>query len=230
MVIRTAILAALFAGLAGCSTVGRIKTKAVSVFAVKDSGKPAQLAENHETAVLPLPAGSKAVMTSFPATAGVPATDTTPEIQPQPARTVTEFVLSKPTEWKKTGTYISADTGTVDVSIAKHRIDVASRKPLLFAAIGAAFAAGVFMYLKYPTPALMCGAASIVFFLAWKLSDLPSWFYVIGVGGIVGAVALHRGYERREKEERERAEELAKAKAIAVVAPPSPAVVVVPSS
>lgn len=220
--VKAIILLVWCVALAGCSTVGRIKTKAVSVFSVPDAGAPGKLAENHEVAVLPLPAGTRAVMTSFEPVPGHPATESTPAIAPQPGRTVTEFILDKPTEWKKTGTYISADTGTVDVSIRKHQIDVASRKPLLFAAIGAAFAAGVFMYLKYPTPALMCGAASIVFFLAWKLSDLPSWFYVIGVGAIVGAVALHRGYERREKEEREHAEELAKAKALAVVVTPPP--------
>lgn len=39
-------LVGLVALSSGCSTVGRIKTKAVSLFAVKDAGKPAVLDEN----------------------------------------------------------------------------------------------------------------------------------------------------------------------------------------
>lgn len=220
------VATAIYMLVSGCSTVGRIKTTASKVFAVKDAGAPATLDENHEVEVLPLPAGTRAVMTSIEPTAGVPATDTTPAIAPQPGRTMTEFVFEKPTEWRKTGTYINAQTGTVDTTIAKHRIDAAENRFLLWASLGALGAAGVFMYLKYPTPALMCGAASAILFMAWKLAGLPPWFHVIGFCAVAGAIFLHRGYERREKEEKERAEELAKAKAIAVVPPPTPVVVV----
>lgn len=186
--------------VAGCSTVGRIKTKTASVIGVPDAGKPASLAENHETATLPLPAGSRLVVTRIEPTAAIPATETSAAQPAQPAREVTEVVLPAASEWKRVETRVVADAGTTDTSIAKHRIDVASAKPLLFAAMGAAFAAGVFMYLKYPTPALMCGGAAVVFFLAWKLSDLPTWFYVVGVACAAGAVALWKGHDRGEKE------------------------------
>jgi hypothetical protein len=175
---------------------------------------------------LTLPAGSTVTVTKFGAVAWEPATGSRPEVKAQPAREVTQVELSRDTTWQKEETKIAANTGTIDTTVATHRIDVESHKILLYAAIGAMVVAGIFVYLKYPTPALMCGAAAVIFFLAWKLSDLPPWFYVIGVGGFVGAVALHRGYERREKEEKAHAEELAKAKALAVpVAPPVPVVV-----
>lgn len=147
---------------------------------------------------MPLPAGSKLTVTKIEPMAAIPATDGYKEVPAQPAREITEVVLPKETEWRKTGTRIQANTGTVDTSIAKHRIDAAENRYLLFASLGAAIAAGFFLYIKYPTPALICGAASVVFFLAWKLADLPDWFYVVGVGGLVGAFCLWRGHERGE--------------------------------
>jgi hypothetical protein len=199
---------------AGCRTAGRIKSKLATVTAVPDAGKPATLHSDVIIASLPIPAGSNVTVTK---------TEATPT---EPAKEVTRVEVSEATEWKKTETKVQADTGTVDTSVAKHRIDAAETRYLLFASMGAAILAGLFIYIKYPTPALMCGAASVIFFLAWKLADLPSWFWVVGVSAISGGVLLWRGYERREAEEKKHAEELAKAKAIAVpVAPPIPVVV-----
>jgi len=230
LVIVAALLIFLFGG---CSMFGKrpkISGNGFSVIGVPDAGKAATLDSGTSIASLPIPAGSTLVMTKVSPMEAIPASDKSPAVAAQPAKEVVEVKLSGPTEWRKTESSVKADTGTVDTSIAKHRIDVESSKILLYAAIGAMVVAGVFVYLKYPTPALMCAAAAVIFFLAWKLSDLPSWFYVIGVGGIVGAVALHRGYERRENEAKEHAEELAKAKALAVpAAPPVPVVVTNPT-
>lgn len=195
---RTTLVLCLLLG--GCSTVGRIKTGAASIFAVKDAGKAATLDENHEVATLPIPAGTRAVMTSLEPIAGQPATETSPAIAPQAGRTVTEFIFDKPSEWKKTGTYIRADTGTVDTTIAKHRIDVEESRYLLFAAMGAGIAAGVFLYLKYPTPAFICGGAAVIFFMAWKLSGLPWWFHILGFCAIAAAIFLWIGHRRGERD------------------------------
>jgi hypothetical protein len=183
---------------AGCSTAGRIKTKATSLFAVKDAGKPATLDENTEVATLPLPAGSKLTVTKIEPMAATPAAQGRTESPASPGREITEVTLPRDTEWRRAATRIIADTGVVDTSIAKHRIDAEESRFLLWASLGALGAAGVFLYLKYPTPALMCGAASVVLFIAWKLAGLPPWFHVIGFCAVVGAFMLWRGHARGE--------------------------------
>lgn len=222
-VVVLALVAALTFLFSGCAlTKGRIKGHGVTVQGPKD-GNNVSLAQEQSTGVLPLPAGSTVTVTKFGAVAWEPAINGRPEVRAQPAREVTEVTLSRDTTWRKDETKIAADTGVVDQTVALKRIQAGENRYLLFAAIGAAVAALLFVYIKYPTPALMCGAASVVFFLAWKLADLPDWFYLVGIVGAAGAVFLWRGYERKENEERDRAAELAKAKAIAVpVDPPRP--------
>lgn len=189
------------AAFCGCRLFpARISAPGVSVVGVKDAGKAATLNSDTSVASLPIPEGSRLTVTKWEPVAWRAATQTSPEVQAQPAREVTEIVLSKPTEWRKNETRIAADTGTVDTTLAKHRIDVAENRYLLFAALGAAVAGGFFLYIKYPTPALMCGAASVVFFLAWKLSDLPDWFWVVGVAGIGCGVFLWLGHRRGEQD------------------------------
>lgn len=195
-----AILTILCLAFCGCKTVGRIKTDLVDLVAVKDAGKPAQLDESKGVATLPIPAGSRLVVTKFEPVLAVPATDSSPAVAPQPAREVTEVVLSRDTEWKRDETRIAADTGVVDTSIAKRRIDAAENRILLYLSIGCAVLAGVFVYLKYPTPAMMAGAASVVSFMAWKLAGLPDWFHLIAFCLMAGGVALWFGHRRGERD------------------------------
>lgn len=197
-----ALLVVLSLGLGGCQLLQRGSIRGfggAKVTGVTDSGKPATLAQDESTGALGLPAGSKLVITRFDALPGKPMTSDHPEVAAVPAHEVMEVVLSKDTQWRKDETHIRADTGSVDTSIAKHRIDVAESRYLLWASLGAVAAAGVFLWLKYPTPAMICGAAAVIFFLAWKLSDLPTYFWVIGAMGIAGAGALWLGHERGEK-------------------------------
>lgn len=228
---RLALISFALLCLTGCGYFakrGQIKGAGVSVMGVPDAGKAATLASDTSVGTLPLPAGSKLTVTKWEPVAWRPATDTQPEVKAQPGREVTEVELSRDTQWRKDETKIVADTGTVDTSIAKHRIDAEENRFLLFASLGALAAAGVFLYLKFPTPAMMCAGAAAVLFIAWKVAGLPPWFHVIGFCALAGAVFLHRGYERREKEAKDHAEELAKAKALAVVVPPAVPGVVVP--
>ncbi len=197
------VAAILTFALSGCAMFGKrpkISGNGFSVVGLADAGKPATLDSGSSVASLPIPAGSSLVMTRIPASAAILATDQAPAQPAQPGKEVVEVKLAGPTEWRKTESTVRADTGTADVSIAKHRIDAAENRYLLFAAIGAAVAALLFVYIKYPTPALMCGAASVVFFLAWKLADLPDWFYVIGVVGAIGGIIMWKAHDRGEKD------------------------------
>jgi len=231
LVIVAALLIFLFGG---CSMFGKrpkISGNGISVIGVPDAGKAATLDSGTSLASLPIPAGSTLVMTKVSPMEAIPASDKSPAVAAQPAKEVVEVKLAGPTEWRKTESTMKADTGTVDTSIAKHRIDAEENRFLLFASLGALAAAGVFLYLKFPTPAMMCAGASAVLFIAWKVAGLPPWFHVIGFCAVAGAIFLHRGYERREKEAKEHAEELAKAKALAVpAAPPVPVVVTNPTT
>ncbi len=182
----------------GCNLMkGRIKAQGVTVQSPKD-GNNASLAQGQSTGVLTLPKGSTLTVTKFGAVAWEPSTGLKPEVKAEPAREETKVILSADAQWTNDESTVVANTGTIDNTVAVRRIQAAENRYLLFAAIGAAVAGGFFLYIKYPTPAMMCGAASAVFFLAWKLADLPSWFYVVGVAAIAGGFALWRGHARGE--------------------------------
>lgn len=198
LVLLAALLIVLFGG---CSMFGKrpkISGNGFSVVGPADAGKPATLDSGSSVASLPIPAGSSLVMTKTEAVRAIPATDQTAAVAAQPAKEVVEVKLAGATEWRKIESTVKADTGTVDTSIAKHRIDAAENRYLLFAAIGAAVAGGFFLYIKYPTPAMMCGVASVVFFLAWKLADLPDWFWGVGALAVGGGLFLYLGHRRGE--------------------------------
>lgn len=179
--------------LTGCSLFNRggaIKGNGLTVQGIPDAGKPATLVTVDAGEVVALPAGSTVTITK---TEAVPATKDTPG---KPATEVTAITPSGPTVWHKTEKTVNADTGTVDTSIAAKKIDAAESRPLLYAAIVAALAAGFFVWASYPTPAIACGVASAVFFMAWRLSDLPDWFYLIGAAALAGGAALYFGHKR----------------------------------
>lgn len=183
--------------LCGCGMIpARIKAGPVTVQGVKDAGTGANLATSEAGTTIPLPAGSRVTVTKESAIAGQPATNDTPAVKAQPAKETTVIEPAGPTEYHKTESTIKADTGTVDTSIAAKRIDSAESRPLLYASILCALAGAFFVYRAYPTPALCCGAASVVFFMAWKVSGLPEWFWAVGLVAIAGGVALYLGHNR----------------------------------
>ncbi len=183
--------------MSGCSLLpSRIKSKLATVVAPKDAGKPATLDSGETVATLPVPAGSTLTVTKFEAVAPAVATPSTPAVEAQPAKEVTEVKLSGPTEYRKTTQEIHANTGTVDQSIAAKRLNAAESRPLLYAAIGSLIACGFFIWRVYPTPAMICGAAAGVFLIAWKVTDAPTWLWVVGAVGIGGATFLYLGHER----------------------------------
>lgn len=226
-VVVVALAALVMFLMPGCLTKGRIKGQGGVVVQGPKDGNNVSLAQEQSTGVLTLPAGSKLTTVKESASPAVPATETTPAIPPKPAREITEVTLSRDTTWRKDETKIAADTGVIDQTVALRRIQVSENRYLLITSIGCMILAGAFFYIKYPTPALMCAAGSVIAFIAWKVADLPPWFWIMVPCLVVGAVFLWRGYERKENEEKDRAAELAKAKAIAVpvvvpVDPPGP--------
>ncbi len=188
------ILCALCLLLTACGSIPRISFGNASVQGVKDAGKPATLSSGETRSGVAIPANTPVKITKIDA---VPATD---KAAFQPAREEVTFVPTFDTKLESVSTSMQANTGTVDQTVALRKIDAAENRYLLFAAIGAALAGGFFLYIKYPTPAFICGATSVVFFLAWRLADLPSWFYLIGAMGLVAAVFLYLGHKRGEND------------------------------
>lgn len=190
---RLAAIVLAAAMLSGCSFLqshGLIKSGNVTVAGVKDAGKPATLATDEKRESIPIPAGSTVTVKETPAVA---ATATTPY---RPAEKITEFRFNGSTEWQKFEGYVLANTGTVDTSVAEKRIDAQESRPLLYAAILSALAAGFFVYRAYPTAAFICAGAAVVFMVAWKASGLPEWFWAVGAIALAAAAFLYIGHER----------------------------------
>jgi hypothetical protein len=161
----------------------RVRIGKVEASAPKDTGKPATVASDTTTTEVAIPEGSTLEEV------------TTSELAEKPLR----LTFSRPSALRIVRENQTASTGTVDTSVAIRRADNAARMPLLYAAIGAMVGAAAFLFLKYPTPALLCGAASVVFFVAWQAAGLPAWFWVVGAVAIAGGLALWIGHERGEK-------------------------------
>ncbi len=180
-------------GLPGCFSPGKgsIKAGEVTVRGVADAGKPASLNTSTAGERLPLPAGSKITKTETPAQ---PATATAPA---EPAKTVTVVEPAGPTEWTKTAETVSADTGTIDTSVSKHRIDVAERRWLLFTAIGCALGGLVLKSMLPAWPGLSNGLlfGAVLAGASWKLSEVPSWLWAIALS--IAAI-LAMGYKRAQ--------------------------------
>lgn len=141
---------------------------------------------------LPLAAGSTVKVTE---TAAVAATNDAPA---KPAVKVVEITPAKDTLLTHREASTQASAGTVDTSVAKAALKTQAKAPLLYAAIASALAAAFFLWRAYPTPALICGLAGGVFFAAWQLSDVPPWFWAVGLAALAFGAALFFGHERGE--------------------------------
>jgi hypothetical protein len=177
--------------LTGCVRLPKIDFGGKQVIAPRDAGSPATLAQNEGKSTLVIPAETKVVSTE---TYPVPATATTPYV---PRQITTEWSFSKPTSFEMWSKDAQASTGTIDTTVAKHRIDVADRSKLLWIAIGCGVAGIIVRSLLPAWPALSNGLliAAPCAFAAWKFSDVPSWLWAI-ILGIVGFMAL--GYKKAE--------------------------------
>lgn len=196
---------ALLAGslmLAGCGLfggAGRLKIGDNSVTPVANAAKPATLETLNAGETIRLSAGSRFIITRFKAVPGVPATKDSPAIAPQPEREVTEINPASDTQWQRTEATVKADSGTVDTSLAAKKIDAQENRILLYGALGMLVGAGIFFWLHYPSPALMCAGGAVILFLCWKMAGLPEWFWATSVLAGAGAAGLYFGHERAER-------------------------------
>lgn len=184
--------------LSGCSILGRaprIKIGDATVTAPKDVGRAATLATTNAGTTIPLPEGSVVTVTKIDAIAAKSPENGLPAVKAEPAREVTEIRPAGPTEYHKTENTVSANSGTVDTSVATKRIEAEERRPLLFCAIGAVVAGLGFMYVRFQALAVMCFLAGGVFFLAWRMAEISPW---VGALFLVAAVAGFAFYKRAE--------------------------------
>ncbi len=169
---------------------GTIRSGDASVIGVPDAGKPATLESAQTKSGVTIPKDTPVSITRYEA---VPATDKTPF---QPAREEVRFVPTFDTRLESVSATMSANTGTVDTTVALKKVQVSARAPLLYAAFAAAALAAFFVYIQYPTPAMLAGGAAVIFFLAWKLSELPEWVWALGLVSAVAGVVMWRAHER----------------------------------
>ncbi len=195
----TICLFILFAS--GCSLIpgrgritipgGGLMSGPTKVQSVKDAGTPATVDTGIQEKSLKIPAGSTIVETR---TDAVPATEKTPF---QPATTVREIKLISDTTWFDRAQDIKASTGTIDTSVAKHRIDIESRRILLWVGLGCvilAIASKAFIPL-WPSVTHGLLITGGILIASWKFAEVPWWAALIVVG-LVGALVL--GYKRGE--------------------------------
>jgi MprA protease rhombosortase-interaction domain-containing protein len=173
--------------LGGCMRPGRsqIKTPDFTVLSPPNPGTPATLNTANEGEDLEIPAGSVATVTETAAVEAQPATTGAPAVEARPATKETVITFSATSHWKRTRATVKADTGTVDTSVAKHAIDVESRRPMLYAAMVAVVGGLGFMYVRFQAIAVMCFLAAGAFFLAWKMSEISPW-----LGGVLLAAGI----------------------------------------
>ena len=175
--------------MGGCASVPRIQFGKAFVEAPKDAGTPATLKSGEVKTGFRIPANSRVAITK---TEAAPATADTPA---RPATEVLTFDFSQASEFIQNANTMQASTGTVDTSVAKKRIDVESKAPLLWACIGAGLLGAVALAFSWPTVAALCGGASALFFAAWRIADVPWW---VGVIALAIAGGLFVGWLRRD--------------------------------
>lgn len=200
---KRALAVVMILGLCGCSHVPAwlggtqfpsLKVGDTVVTPPEQVGKAATIDKREGKSSFVIPAGTAVTVTRTEAQAAV---GDRPAI---PATSVTAYRFEKPSEFLAFDTTTSANSGTVDTSVALHAQDIQSKRPLLYAALASMLGAVVWLFLKFPTPALLCGVASGVFFAAWKLADMPSWVWAVGVAAVGVAVGMHAGFFKGERE------------------------------
>lgn len=173
--------------LAGCHALpsvrlpGKGQLPEVKVQGVKDAGKPVVVDSSGEESRIELPAGSTITITR---TEAQPATDTAPA---KPAVEVRAITVASDAAMIEKAQRVSANSGTVDTSVAKHRIDTEDRAKLLWVAVacGIAGIAAKLLMPSWPTAPTACFAAAALAFGAWKVSQLPEWLWAVVIGGFV---------------------------------------------
>lgn len=162
-----------------------------SARAPQDNGTPAVVASDTATTTFDAPAGSTM---SVETRAALPATSSIPAI---PETRIVHWTFPALTRVATVENRSSASSGTIDTSVAKHRIDIDSRRFLLYIAAicGAGGIIARLVFKEWPTIGNALIIAGACAFAAWRLAEIPTWLWMV-VLGIAAAIVL--GYKRAE--------------------------------
>lgn len=184
----------------GCATIKRAFTRQAAISVVGTSpltGKAAPIrVTNPDNAGEPATLHSNEAVTSIEVEKG---TKMTLPIVVNGTETTATLELP-PLKLSKRELVTSASASAPDKSIALREIEVEASRPLLYAALGCAALGIFFIWRTFPTPALLCGVGAVVFFMAWKIANLPSWFWGIALVAVSAGVAIFWGYQRKDRE------------------------------
>lgn len=152
------------------------------------SERPTQVSESTSEQSLVLPAGSTIKVESTPATPS------------SPSITTTTYTLAKDATQSsvaKNSAISLAETRKPDTTVELHKADLAERRILLYAAIGA-LALGIAaksLIPAWPGASTSLFIAAGILGAAWKFSEVP-WWAAVAVIGLY--VAIAGGYKRGE--------------------------------
>lgn len=144
--------------------------------------------------------GEKTVETSIPA-GTVKETVKTQGNATESPKEVTRYVFPEATTEKTVEITQSASLSNErapDQTVALRKEENNARAPLLYAAIGACVVGIGFIFMKWPTPAACSFGAGIIFFIAWQVSGLPSWFFMLGFLVLAAGIGVMLGFKRKE--------------------------------
>jgi len=161
----------------GCSFVPKAKVGTASVTGVKDQGTAATIDAGKATSGFDIPQGSKYVVTRVD-----PGLD-------MPQTVVEEWTFSAPSRFTSASETTRASTGTVDNTIAKHRITEQSRKWIMWVGIGFIGLGALLAfnpYMRYPLGGIgLAGTGGLLLFA----HSHPTLFYIaIGVGALAAGI------------------------------------------
>lgn len=166
--------------LSGCGTIPRIPKITLphigSVTAPQDPGTPAKVDKTEITTTVPVPAGSEVAVSMDGET---------------------RVTLKEPTTLTQTVESTSATTGTIDQTVAQHRID-ADQETILAKhrlAIGAALLIGGIVVafvlpgpMRWPMAGALSGGVGLLLIL---MPNPPAWMVMLLVGGAAAFVLSH---------------------------------------
>lgn len=180
---KTALALLACLAFAGCASLPRATISTGSAVGPRDNGTPAKVSSGSTVTTAVIPTGS--TITFTPADSVAPVTAT----------------ISAPMELRTESRTESAQTGTVDTTVATKRIEVESaadeRRPLLWVAI-ACGVLGVlaFALLKeWPIIGRALLAASALAGVAWKVAEVPWWAFAAVLLFAAIAVAFYKRAE-----------------------------------
>ncbi len=181
----------------GCAHLPKVSLPGVSAQGPANNGTPATVGKSDSGVSVALPAGSRLVKREIKGLGYRPATNDAPAQAATPDETITEIIPGGATEYHETKQSVNASSGTIDTSVANHKIDVEERRWLLWAAIGCGIAGLVVKSMLPAWPSLSNGLliASPCAFAAWKFAEVPAWLW----GAVIVVVLLLvAGYKRAE--------------------------------